>query len=207
MRNPCDKRGTNRGAWSKDEDQKLIDYIRLHGKAVGGLLRCGESCRLRWINYLRPGVKKGNFKEDEADLIIKLHALLGNRLPGRTDNEVKNYWNSHLRKNLKSMGVDPDNHRLTQKAPLRRSRSSHSASLSTDAVTSYENMKCNSTVLPDLNLDLTICTPSSLEGQRLERIPTDASSLSLTLVDFCLLICLCDVNGGVKVTQERTYAL
>ncbi|CAL9108057.1 MYB-like transcription factor 4 [Musa acuminata AAA Group] len=187
MRNPCDKRGTNRGAWSKEEDRKLIDYIRLHGEGcwrslpkAAGLLRCGESCRLRWINYLRPDVKRGNFKEDEADLIIKLHALLGNRwsliagrLPGRTDNEVKNYWNSHLRKKLKSMGVDPDNHRLTQKAPLRRSRSSHSASLSTDAVTSHENMKkCSSAVLPDLNLDLTICTPSSLEGQRLERTAT-----------------------------------
>ncbi|KAJ8492409.1 hypothetical protein OPV22_014130 [Ensete ventricosum] len=179
MRNPCDKRGTNRGAWSEEEDQKLIDYIGLHGEScwrslpkAAGLLRCGESCRLRWINCLRPDVKRGNFKEDEADLIIKLHALLGNRLPGRTDNEVKNYWNSHLRKKLKSMGVDPDNHRLTQKAPLRRSRSSHGATLSTDAVSSYENMKCNSTALPDLNLDLTICTPSALEGQRLEKTAT-----------------------------------
>ncbi|RZS08597.1 hypothetical protein BHM03_00039587 [Ensete ventricosum] len=70
------------------------------------------------------------------------------------------------------MGVDPDNHRLTQKAPLRRSRSSHGATLSTDAVSSYENMKCNSTALPDLNLDLTICTPSALEGQRLEKTAT-----------------------------------
>ncbi|RWV79921.1 hypothetical protein BHE74_00031737 [Ensete ventricosum] len=70
------------------------------------------------------------------------------------------------------MGVDPDNHRLTQKALLRRSRSSHGATLSTDAVSSYENMKCNSTVLPDLNLDLTICTPSALEGQRLEKTAT-----------------------------------
>ena len=44
-----------------------------------GLLRCGKSCRLRWINYLRPDLKRGNFAEDEEDLIIKLHALLGNR--------------------------------------------------------------------------------------------------------------------------------
>jgi hypothetical protein len=44
-----------------------------------GLHRCGKSCRLRWINYLRPDLKRGNFAEDEEDLIIKLHALLGNR--------------------------------------------------------------------------------------------------------------------------------
>jgi myb proto-oncogene protein len=44
-----------------------------------GLHRCGKSCRLRWINYLRPDIKRGNFGQDEEDLIIKLHALLGNR--------------------------------------------------------------------------------------------------------------------------------
>lgn len=72
-----------------------------------GLLRCGKSCRLRWMNYLRPDIKRGNITADEDDLIIKLHALLGNRwsliagrLPGRTDNEIKNYWNSHLSKRL-----------------------------------------------------------------------------------------------------------
>jgi myb proto-oncogene protein len=44
-----------------------------------GLLRCGKSCRLRWINYLRDGVKRGNISKEEDDLIVKLHATLGNR--------------------------------------------------------------------------------------------------------------------------------
>ncbi|KAB2612409.1 transcription repressor MYB6-like [Pyrus ussuriensis x Pyrus communis] len=132
MRKPCcEKEGTNKGAWSKQEDQKLIDYIKTHGEGcwrslpkAAGLHRCGKSCRLRWINYLRPDIKRGNFEQDEEDLIIKLHALLGNRwsliagrLPGRTDNEVKNYWNSHIRKKLIKMGIDPNNHRLNQIIP------------------------------------------------------------------------------------------
>ncbi|XP_078177378.1 myb-related protein 308-like [Carex rostrata] len=116
MRRPCcdEKREMNKGAWSKQEDQRLTEYVQMHGEGrwasvpkAAGLLRCGKSCRLRWINYLRPDLKRGNFSEDEEDLIVKLHALLGNRwsliagrLPGRTDNEVKNYWNSHLSKKL-----------------------------------------------------------------------------------------------------------
>ncbi|CAN6445325.1 unnamed protein product [Victoria cruziana] len=87
MRKPCcEKQETNKGAWTKQEDQKLIDYIQRHGEGcwrslpqAAGLLRCGKSCRLRWINYLKPDLKRGNFTEDEDDLIIKLHALLGNR--------------------------------------------------------------------------------------------------------------------------------
>ncbi|KAL9259811.1 MYB-like transcription factor 4-like protein [Drosera capensis] len=132
MRKPCcEKEGINKGAWSKQEDQKLIDYIKAHGEGcwrslpkAAGLHRCGKSCRLRWINYLRPDIKRGNFAQDEEDLIIKLHALLGNRwslisgrLPGRTDNEVKNYWNSHLRKKLVLMGIDPNNHKPHQHHP------------------------------------------------------------------------------------------
>ncbi|TKY47422.1 Transcription repressor MYB4 [Spatholobus suberectus] len=133
MRKPCcDKEGTNKGAWSKQEDQKLIDYIRAHGAGrwcslpkAAGLHRCGKSCRLRWTNYLRPNIKRGNFAQDEEDLIIKLHALLGNRwsliagrLPGRTDNEVKNYWNSHIRRKLIKMGIDPNNHKVHQSFPV-----------------------------------------------------------------------------------------
>ncbi|RWW90202.1 hypothetical protein BHE74_00000650, partial [Ensete ventricosum] len=100
------------------------------------LKRCGKSCRLRWLNYLRPGIKRGNISDDEEELIIRLHKLLGNRsfifpqstfadsnnyscsgqcsflngdrrwsliagrLPGRTDNEIKNYWNTTLVKRL-----------------------------------------------------------------------------------------------------------
>ncbi|XP_008244393.1 PREDICTED: transcription factor MYB113-like [Prunus mume] len=71
-----------------------------------GLYRCRKSCRLRWLNYLKPNIKRGEFTEDEVDLLIRLHKLLGNRwsliagrLPGRTSNGVKNYWNTRLRTN------------------------------------------------------------------------------------------------------------
>ncbi|KNA12429.1 hypothetical protein SOVF_126040 [Spinacia oleracea] len=121
----CEKAHTNKGAWTKDEDHRLIDYIRLHGEGCwrslpksAGLLRCGKSCRLRWINYLRPDLKRGNFTEEEDQLIIKLHSLLGNkwsliagRLPGRTDNEIKNYWNTHIKRKLIGRGLDPQTHR------------------------------------------------------------------------------------------------
>lgn len=70
------------------------------------------------MNYLRPDIKRGNISPDEDDLIIRLHSLLGNRwsliagrLPGRTDNEIKNYWNTHLSKRLLSQGTDPNTHK------------------------------------------------------------------------------------------------
>ncbi|KAL3539082.1 hypothetical protein ACH5RR_002448 [Cinchona calisaya] len=120
----CEKAHTNKGAWTKEEDDRLIAYIRAHGEGcwrslpkAAGLLRCGKSCRLRWINYLRPDLKRGNFTEEEDELIIKLHNHLGNkwsliagRLPGRTDNEIKNYWNTHIKRKLLSRGIDPITH-------------------------------------------------------------------------------------------------
>ncbi|KAI7738173.1 hypothetical protein M8C21_007556, partial [Ambrosia artemisiifolia] len=81
------------------------------------LQRCGKSCRLRWTNYLRPDIKRGRFSFEEEETIIQLHSVLGNkwsaiaaRLPGRTDNEIKNYWNTHIRKRLLRMGIDPVTH-------------------------------------------------------------------------------------------------
>ncbi|EHA8589101.1 putative Myb-related protein [Cocos nucifera] len=80
-----------------------------------GLLRCGKSCRLRWINYLRPDIKRGNFTKEEEETIIRLHGLMGNKwskiascLPGRTDNEIKNVWNTHLKKRLAPKGPKSD---------------------------------------------------------------------------------------------------
>ncbi|KQK10836.1 myb-related protein 308 [Brachypodium distachyon] len=121
----CEKAHTNKGAWTKEEDQRLIAHIKAHGEGcwrslpkAAGLLRCGKSCRLRWMNYLRPDLKRGNFTDDDDELIIKLHSLLGNKwsliagqLPGRTDNEIKNYWNTHIKRKLLSRGMDPQTHR------------------------------------------------------------------------------------------------
>lgn len=121
----CDKVGLKKGPWTAEEDQKLISFILNHGHCcwravpkLAGLLRCGKSCRLRWTNYLRPDLKRGLLSESEEKLIIDLHSQLGNRwskiaahLPGRTDNEIKNYWNTHIKKKLKRMGIDPVTHR------------------------------------------------------------------------------------------------
>nr|WDS62665.1 transcription factor MYB [Piper nigrum] len=122
----CDKMGVKKGSWSSEEDQKLLAYIDEHGHGSwralptkAGLQRCGKSCRLRWTNYLRPDIKRGKFTSQEEQTIIQLHALLGNRwsaiashLPNRTDNEIKNYWNSHLKKRLEKMGIDPITHKV-----------------------------------------------------------------------------------------------
>ncbi|KAK1291643.1 Transcription factor MYB12 [Acorus calamus] len=110
----CEKVGLKRGRWTAEEDEKLVRYIKDNGEGGwrslpknAGLLRCGKSCRLRWINYLREDLKRGNISPQEEETIIKLHASLGNRwsviaghLPGRTDNEIKNYWNSHLSRRI-----------------------------------------------------------------------------------------------------------
>ncbi|XP_040869600.1 transcription factor MYB74-like [Glycine max] len=112
-------------AWTPEEDQKLIHYIQKHGQGKwrtlpkkSGLKRCGKSCRLRWANYLRPDIKRGRFSFEEEEAIIQLHSVLGKskwstiaaNLPGRTDNEIKNYWNTHIKKKLLKMGIDPMTH-------------------------------------------------------------------------------------------------
>ncbi|KAL6861278.1 hypothetical protein ACP4OV_016978 [Aristida adscensionis] len=125
-RPPCsDENGLKKGPWTPEEDHKLMTYIQKHGHGswralpeLAGLNRCGKSCRLRWTNYLRPDIRRGKFSREEEKTILELHSILGNKwssiakhLPGRTDNEIKNFWNTHLRKKLIQMGIDPMTHR------------------------------------------------------------------------------------------------
>ncbi|KAM3224391.1 hypothetical protein ACQJBY_057651 [Aegilops geniculata] len=120
----CDKATVKKGPWSPEEDAKLKAYIDENGTGGNwialpqkiGLKRCGKSCRLRWLNYLRPNIKHGDFTEEEEHIICSLYISIGSRwsiiaaqLPGRTDNDIKNYWNTKLKKKL-----------LGKRAPSRR---------------------------------------------------------------------------------------
>ncbi|KAM1315319.1 hypothetical protein ACFXTH_018930 [Malus domestica] len=111
----CDKANVKKGPWSPEEDATLKAYIEKHGTGGNwitlpqkiGLRRCGKSCRLRWLNYLRPNIKHGGFSEEEDNIICSLYMSIGSRwsiiaaqLPGRTDNDIKNYWNTRLKKKL-----------------------------------------------------------------------------------------------------------
>lgn len=84
----CDEKSSSvkKGPWTPEEDEKLVEYIKRYGHGswralpkLAGLNRCGKSCRLRWTNYLRPDIKRGNFSQEEEQTIINLHALVGNK--------------------------------------------------------------------------------------------------------------------------------
>ncbi|WVZ04477.1 hypothetical protein V8G54_025283 [Vigna mungo] len=107
----CDKIGPRKDTWIPEEDRKLIAYVTRYGfwkwrqlPRFAGLARSGKSCRLRWMNHLRPKIKR-HFSSEEEEYIIRMHTKLGNRwsaiaaeLPGRTDLEVKNHWHTTLKK-------------------------------------------------------------------------------------------------------------
>ncbi|RXH85351.1 hypothetical protein DVH24_042119 [Malus domestica] len=116
----CAKVGLKRGPWTPEEDELLANYIKKEGEGRwrtlpkrAGLLRCGKSCRLRWMNYLRllsSAARSPPMKKISSFASIAFWAIAG-RIPGRTDNEIKNYWNTHLSKKLISQGIDPRTHK------------------------------------------------------------------------------------------------
>ncbi|XP_010547771.1 PREDICTED: transcription factor MYB28-like isoform X2 [Tarenaya hassleriana] len=153
----CSGEGLKKGAWTTEEDKKLIVYIQEYGEGgwrdvpqKAGLKRCGKSCRLRWTNYLKPDIKRGEFSPEEEQIIIMLHASRGNKwsaiarhLPRRTDNEIKNYWNTHLKKRLMEQGIDPVTHKPLGSNP-RPSTPENSASQIQNALSPDEHSQLSS---------------------------------------------------------------
>ncbi|XP_057730486.1 transcription factor MYB101-like [Arachis stenosperma] len=104
-----------KGPWTPREDAILIEQVKKWGKGNWSLIRknselrrSGKSCRLRWSNHLNPDLKKGPFSEEEEKTIDDLHAKFGNKwalmatqIPGRSDNDIKNFWNSRMKKRLR----------------------------------------------------------------------------------------------------------
>ncbi|GMI99727.1 hypothetical protein HRI_003642000 [Hibiscus trionum] len=142
-----------RGPWTAEEDTLLTHYIDGHGAGrwnmlakCAGLKRTGKSCRLRWLNYLNPDVKRGNLSLDEQILILELHSQLGNRwskiaehLPGRTDNEIKNYWRTRVQKQTCSASRSRDtSSRIPECMAMVPSLSTFTSSFVTDSVNTLD---------------------------------------------------------------------
>ncbi|PIN13471.1 Transcription factor, Myb superfamily [Handroanthus impetiginosus] len=146
------KKKHNKGLWSPDEDQKLKDYVTKHGHGCwssvpinAGLQRNGKSCRLRWINYLRPGLKRGPFSLAEEETILALHQKFGNKwsqmahhLPGRTDNEIKNYWHSCLKKRATKMAQNAQEQHNNAQIQTLESSSSSLTSITRNSFETFE---------------------------------------------------------------------
>ncbi|KAI4357794.1 hypothetical protein L6164_001720 [Bauhinia variegata] len=126
MSSPKEESELRKGPWTLEEDSLLIHYITRHGEGrwnmlakSAGLKRTGKSCRLRWLNYLKPDIKRGNLTPHEQLLILELHSKWGNRwskiaqqLPGRTDNEIKNYWRTRVQKQARQLNIESGSKRF-----------------------------------------------------------------------------------------------
>ncbi|XP_054809317.1 MYB-like transcription factor EOBII isoform X1 [Prosopis cineraria] len=156
-----------KGPWTMEEDLILINYIANHGEGVwnslakaAGLKRTGKSCRLRWLNYLRPDVRRGNITPEEQLLIMELHAKWGNRwskiakhLPGRTDNEIKNYWRTRIQKHIKQAENCSQQHSQvsSETADHQQASSSHVSNTMADSqpMDTYSPSSFNQVTLTD----------------------------------------------------------
>lgn len=175
-----------RGPWTLEEDTQLIHYIARHGEGHwnllakrAGLKRTGKSCRLRWLNYLKPDIKRGNLTPQEQLLILELHSKWGNRwskiaqhLPGRTDNEIKNYWRTRVQKQARQLNIESNSKRFLEAVrcfwmPRLLQKMEQTSSCSSD-ISSPSNL---TTILPS--------SAQHYEVPKINSLPTNSTAMTI----------------------------
>ncbi|MBA0850156.1 hypothetical protein Goshw_026041 [Gossypium schwendimanii] len=213
-----------RGPWTLEEDTLLTHYIARHGEGrwnmlakCAGLKRTGKSCRLRWLNYLKPDIKRGNLTPQEQLLILELHSKWGNRwskiaqhLPGRTDNEIKNYWRTRVQKQARQLNIESNSQRfldavrcfwmprLVQKVEQASPSSSSSSS------SSYLKEMCTQSSVPS-QLSSCCTVPSFPTFSPLANKTTDISnSSSVTSQNICPTDSINNISDQTEIPQHLT---
>lgn len=217
----CEKMGLKRGPWMPEEDQILISFIHKHGHSnwralpkQAGLLRCGKSCRLRWMNYLKPDIKRGNFTKEEEDAIISLHQILGNRwsaiaakLPGRTDNEIKNVWHTHLKKRLED--YQPTKPKTSNKKKSTKPKSQsviNESELANSSNPSRESLFSASPSMSEVSSVTLMSHESHTNEIKMDNKPGDISTYSYSFENFSADIDESFWNETLYSQDEHNYA-
>ncbi|PSR87747.1 Transcription factor like [Actinidia chinensis var. chinensis] len=210
------EQGWRKGPWTPEEDKLLTEYVSINGEGrwssvarSSGLKRSGKSCRLRWVNYLRPGLKKGHITPQEEGIIIELHALWGNKwstiaryLPGRTDNEIKNYWRTHFKKTSK-----PSKNQEKKKAQLllQQKQSQSQVNDTNDPISPNEGVLSNKTTTETQAKQETVFTHPTVEDHCFPAMYQDFARWSDNAIEDGLwggLWALDDSHGHVAIQNE-----